>query len=36
MYPPSTSQKPLFDAAGILPPEKRDLLERTWAETPNC
>ena len=32
MYRPSDPQKPLFDAGGLLPPEKRARLKKTWAE----
>lgn len=31
MYRPSDPQKPLFDAAGLLPPEKRERCEASWA-----
>jgi len=31
MYRPSDPQKPLFDAGGLLPPEKRERCEKTWA-----
>jgi hypothetical protein len=31
MYRPSDAQKPLFDAAGLLPPEKRERCEKSWA-----
>lgn len=31
MYKPSDPQKSLFDAAGLLPPEKRERCERSWA-----
>jgi hypothetical protein len=31
MYRPSDPQKPLFDAAGVLPPQKRELCEESWA-----
>lgn len=31
MYRPSDPQKPLFDAGGLLPPEKRARCEKTWA-----
>lgn len=31
MYRPSDPQKPLFDAAGLLPPEKRERCEKSWA-----
>jgi hypothetical protein len=31
MYRPSDSQKPLFDAAGLLPPEKRERCQKSWA-----
>lgn len=31
MYRPSDSQKPLFDAGGLLPPEKRERCEKSWA-----
>jgi len=31
MYKPSDPQKPLFDAAGVLPPQKRELCEQSWA-----
>lgn len=31
MYRPSDPQKPLFDAGGLLPPEKRERCEKSWA-----
>lgn len=31
MYKPSDPQMPLFDAAGLLPPEKRERCEKSWA-----
>ena len=31
MYRPSDPQKNLFDAGGLLPPQKRELCERGWA-----
>lgn len=31
MYRPSDPQKPLFDAGGLLPPQKRELCEQSWA-----
>lgn len=31
MYRPSDPQKPLFDAGGLLPPQKRARCEKTWA-----
>lgn len=31
MYRPSDPQKALFDAGGLLPPEKRQRCEKTWA-----
>lgn len=31
MYRPSDPQQQLFDAAGLLPPEKRERCEKTWA-----
>lgn len=31
MYRPSDPQKPLFDAAGLLPPDKRERCENGWA-----
>jgi len=31
MYKPSDPQKPLFDAAGLLPAQKRELCEQSWA-----
>jgi len=31
MYRPSDPQKPLFDAGGLLPPDKRERCEKTWA-----
>lgn len=31
MYKPSDPQKPLFDAGGLLPPEKRERCEASWA-----
>jgi hypothetical protein len=31
MYKPSDPQKKLFDAAGLLPPEKRERCEKSWA-----
>jgi hypothetical protein len=31
MYRPSNPQKPLFDAGGLLPPEKRERCEKSWA-----
>ena len=32
MFRPSDPQKSLFDASGLLPPEKRKRCEQTWAE----
>jgi hypothetical protein len=32
MYRPSDPQKPLFDAGGLLPAQKRARIEKTWAE----
>ncbi len=31
LYRPSDPQKPLFDAGGLLPPDKRERCEKTWA-----
>lgn len=31
MYRPSDPQKPLFDAGGLLPPDKRERCEKSWA-----
>jgi hypothetical protein len=33
MYRSSHPQKPLFGAAGLLPPRQRELCEKSWAET---
>lgn len=31
MYRPSDPQRPLFDVAGLLPPDKRERCEKSWA-----